>query len=163
MFSLGPLRPLRGSRFALRQPDACGAGECDRVAGEVVEVPVAVRAVRHPDDRGAERLAVRRGVVARQPERTGVDEVVEHPARLEERTQEGVVRPSCQRDGVVPAQAELAAEGVETGRLFVFLPRSERIRGIIPHVVFGVLCWLCNSKYTKNDAFCRGKYVSPSG
>ena len=23
----GPLRPLRGSRFALRQPDACGAGE----------------------------------------------------------------------------------------------------------------------------------------
>ena len=22
----GPLRPLRGSRFALRQPDACGAG-----------------------------------------------------------------------------------------------------------------------------------------
>ena len=24
---LGPLRPLRGSRFALRQPDAFGAGE----------------------------------------------------------------------------------------------------------------------------------------
>jgi len=26
--ALGPLRPLRGSRFALGQPDAFGAGEC---------------------------------------------------------------------------------------------------------------------------------------
>ena len=155
---------MRGSRFALRQPDACGAGECDRVAGEVVEVPVAVRAVRHPDDRGAERLAVRRGVVARQPERAGVDEVVEHPARLEERAQEGVVRPCRQGDGVVPVQAELAAEGVETIRLFNFLPRWERICGILFHVVLVVLCWLCNSKYTKNDAFFSSrKPVSPAG
>ena len=136
----------------------------DRVAGEAVEVPVAVRAVRHPDDRGAERLAVRRGVVARQPERTGVDEVVEHPARLEERAQEGVVRPSRQRDGVVPAQAELAAEGLETVRLLSFLLRSERICDILSHVVLVVLCWLCNSKYTKNDAFfSSGKPVSPAG
>ena len=30
---LGPLRPLRGSRFALRQPDAFGAGESRRAFG----------------------------------------------------------------------------------------------------------------------------------
>ena len=52
------------------------------VLAGVVEVPVAVRAVRHPDDCRPERLAVRRGVVARQPERAGVDEVVEDAARL---------------------------------------------------------------------------------
>ena len=127
-------------------------------------MPVAVRAVRHPDDRGAERLAVRRGVVARQPGRTGVDEEVEHPARLEERAQEGVVRPCRQGDGVVPVQAELAAEGVETGWPFIFPPRSGLIRGIIVHVVLVVLCWLCNSKYTKNDAFFSSrKPVSPAG
>ena len=127
-------------------------------------MPVAVRAVRHPDNRGAERLAVRRGVVARQPERAGVDKVVEHAARLEERAQEGVVRPRRQRDGVVPAQAELAAEGLETVRLLSFLLRSERICDILSHVVLVVLCWLCNSKYTKNDAFfSSGKPVSPAG
>ena len=129
------MRPLRGSRFALRQPAACGVGECDRAAGEVVEVPVAVRAVRHPDNRGAEGLAVRRGVVARQPERAGVDKVV-----------------------------ELAAEGLETVRLLSFLLRSERICDILSHVVLVVLYWLCNSKYTKNDAFfSSGMPVSPAG
>ena len=30
MFALGPLRPLRGSRFALRQPDACRRGRMAR-------------------------------------------------------------------------------------------------------------------------------------
>ena len=75
-------------------------------AGERVPL-VAVRV--HPDDRRAERLAVRRGVVARQPERAGVDEVVEYAARLEERAQEGVVRARRQRDGIVPAQAEVSS------------------------------------------------------
>ena len=30
VFALGPLRPLRGSRFALRQPDACRRGRMAR-------------------------------------------------------------------------------------------------------------------------------------
>ena len=43
-------------------------------------------------------------------------------------------------------------------------PRSGLIRGIIVHVVLIVLCWLCNSKYTKNDAFFSSrKPVSSAG
>ena len=128
----------------------------DRVAGEVVEVPIAVRAVRHPDDSRAERLAVRRRVVARQFERACVDEVVEHAARREERAEEGVVRARRQRDGVVPAQSELSAEGAESVRLFNFPPRSERIRGILSHVVLVVLCCLGTQSIPRTTLlYCR--------
>ena len=50
VFALGPLRPLRGSRFALRQPDACRRG---RMARDHETLPACRAAFRRLKGRGS--------------------------------------------------------------------------------------------------------------